>query len=64
MSPNRIAFYFIVAIPLVFSENDPSSLSNVWQPSLIRYSAAKVLAVTSVLNAVGLQGLKDGLAVV
>ncbi len=64
MSPDSFTLYLVVAIPFVFCKNDPSALCDERKPILIWCSTRKVIAVASVLNAVGYQGFNDGLAVV
>jgi hypothetical protein len=54
VSSQGVAFYFVVAISLVFGENNPSSFRDKRKPSLIRGSTPKVVSVASILNAVGL----------
>lgn len=64
MSAQSISFNFVVAISLIFGENDPRTLGDVPQPLSICSTTSEEIAVSLELYLLSLQCIQNWLAVV
>jgi len=64
MTTHGIAFYFVVSIPLVFSQDYPRPLGDKRQPCFVQRPTRMEISMAPELHAVSYQDVDDGLAVV
>ena len=64
MTPNSVALYFVVTIPLVLRQDYPCPFRYKGQPDLVQGAALMKIAMTPKLHIIGNQDINDGLAVV